>query len=453
MKIRILISAVLICLLFACSVTSTPAQEETETPVETPAETASPTETLTPTSTETPASTNTPSATPTPVNPFPNAPLCSTHSEDVFHTIWNLSGCHYDHEHGTNPFTSEVSVAFPGFNLYSLLGNVQIGHTNPSSPMENTHKHGGFKWDVMLANPHGCLGGFEGATRCVSSAVVQYHNFGDYSMEMGARVHSTAALLKVCLPSAPTNCGYIFTIQHQEYGQRTTPYQGTVIQYPDSPFPVYTSGFGQYFTVDCVFNGLAGCRTSLSQIRTSNLNTNSVWTSKPTGTGVRPAGSTIFKLLFRVRDSYQVFNSLDLTYPFTFLFVCSTDNGITYNPPNCRWNNSTSKVHEVGGTIPASWDNLSGFDTNPVVGRITAEGFTNRFGVLDQTCTQAGGDCFPIKMVDMFTGFYGDYLTLNKTTNTTTVSNPERDIYFCDGVVCSELSAGGVPSGWIGSEN
>jgi hypothetical protein len=30
---------------------------------------------------------------------------------------------------------------------------------------------------------------------------------------------------------------------------------------------------------------------------------------------------------------------------------------------------------------------------------------------------------------------------------------PERDIYFCAGVPCSETTAGAVPSGWIGTEN
>jgi hypothetical protein len=30
---------------------------------------------------------------------------------------------------------------------------------------------------------------------------------------------------------------------------------------------------------------------------------------------------------------------------------------------------------------------------------------------------------------------------------------PERDIYFCGGVQCSEESPSAVPSGWIGAEN
>jgi hypothetical protein len=67
----------------------------------------------------------------------PDVPLCPTHDPTQWHGLWDTArGCHYGHEHGQNPFTPEVAAAFPGFDLLSLLGHVQIGHTNPSSPME-----------------------------------------------------------------------------------------------------------------------------------------------------------------------------------------------------------------------------------------------------------------------------------------------------------------------------
>lgn len=401
-----------------------------------------------------------PTITPTPLVtlsadiPYPSAPLCAEHNTNVFHTLWNPDrGCHYDHEHGTNPFTSEVDAIFPNYDLYRLLGEVGVGHTNPSGPMENTHKHGGFKWDVVLSNPHGCVAGFEGATYCISAAAIQYHNFGDYSIEMEARIHSAVGLLKVCNPAQPSDCGYIYTVQHEEYGQRTTPYQGTVIPYPNIPLPIYGGGFGPYFTIDCVYTGLVGCRTSLDQIRSRNLNANSIWTSKPTGSGERPSGSTLLRVLFRIRDTYQVFDSRDMVYPFTFAWICSNDNGATFTPVGCRWNNSTTKVHEVAGTIPVLWDNLSGFDTNPAIGRITADGYTDRFGALDLECNAPSSECFPLKLVNMFVGFYGDYLTANKVSSTSPTTNPERDIYFCNGVLCSETSPNAIPSGWIGTGN
>ena len=36
-----------------------------------------------------------------------------------------VRGCHYDHEHGQNPFTPEVAATFPGFDLRALLGGVR----------------------------------------------------------------------------------------------------------------------------------------------------------------------------------------------------------------------------------------------------------------------------------------------------------------------------------------
>lgn len=413
--------------------------------------TESPTETQVSEITATSEFTSTPG---TLTQPFPNAPLCEEHSTNEFHTLWNYElGCHYDHEHGTDPFTPAVDQTFPSFDLKELLGDVEIGHTNPSSSMENSHKHGGFKWDVVLSPTHGCVGGFENATYCVPAAVIQYHNFGDYAMEMEARIHSSSALVKMCNPSSSSDCGYLYTVQFMEFGQRVSPYQGTIVPYLDNPVPAYARNFGPYFTIDCVYTGLPGCRESIDFIKSRGLSANSIWTSKPTGSGVRPLNSTLLRILFRIRDNYQVLDSRDLTYPFTFAWICSSDNGVTYNAAGCRYNNTTSKVHEVGGTIPATWDNLIGFDTNPTVGRITAEGFTSKFGTLNQTCSEPSADCFPVKMVNAFVGSYGDYLTAAKVSNTTPISNPERDVYFCNGVVCTESSTGAQPSGWIEREN
>jgi hypothetical protein len=394
------------------------------------------------------------------IAPYPAAPLCpdtgAAHDPSLFHTIWDSTrGCHYDHEHGKNPFTPEMQALFPGFDLHALLGGVEIGHTNPSSPMENTMKHGGFKWQVGRT-PQGCVRGFEGARYCVAAFAIQYHNFGDYSMELEGRIHSTAALLKVCDPARRSNCGYIYVVQFQDYGQRVSPYQGDVLLYPDNPIR-YGSGLGPYVSVDCVglkAGGLRGrCRSRLEQIRSMNLNTNSIWTSK--GGRTAPSGSKLFKLLFRVRDTYQVVKWNDdgsiPSYPFTFLYACG---GETYNPLGCRYNNSASMVHEVAGTIPASWDGSS-FDQDPRPRRVTAEGYVTRFGQWNPACTgpSVEADCFPIKMVGMFVGNYGSELSRSKVSNATPSNTPERDIYFCNGIPCSERSPGALPSGWIGGGN
>jgi len=395
------------------------------------------------------------------ITPYPDAPLCADsgafgHDNSLFHTLWDsmrATACHYDHEHGQNPFTPEVAATFPGFDLHALLGHVGVGHTNPSSPMENTHKHGGFKWNVQLVHPENC-NGFESSTFGANASVIQYHSFGDEAIELEARVHSTVALVRQCSSANPTDYGYVYVVQFQDYGQRIVPYQGTIVAYPNQPVLAYDSPRGPYISFDCV-GAVIQCRPSLEDVLTHNRAVASNWASKVT-TNLFTSGSQLFQLLFRLRDGYRLFDWNDQTYPFTFLWLCSNDDGVTYNPIGCRYNNSTTQVHEIAGSVPAAWDNLAGFDTDTRVGRITAEGYVTRFGDLNAACTTSGTDtdCFPIKLVNAFVGTWGSVLvyTTDKGTNIVPVE-PSRDIFFCGTQVCAEGDPGAAPSGWIGQNN
>jgi hypothetical protein len=391
--------------------------------------------------------------------PYPDAPLCpdsgEAHDHSLFHTLWDSTrSCHYDHEHGQNPFTAEVAAAFPGFDLHGLIGGVGVGHTNPSSPMENTHKHGGFKWDVTLSQSVGCLGG-AGYPTGVDAMVIQYHAFGDYSIEFESRTHSAVGLLRQCQPGDPTDFGYVFVNQLQDYGQRVAPYQGGVLKYPDVPVPAYESSLAPYFTVTC-FGSTAPCNKfpSLESFLSKRNNASSTWISAPGK--LTDSGSHLFALLFRVRDNYQILDDSDQTYPFTFAWLCSADGGATYSPaPGCPYNNTTTRVHEVMGEIPVEWDNLAKFDTDSRVGRVTAEGYVTRFGDLNLACTGPGTDCHPIKLVQAFTGRYLSQFSLvaGEKASFTAGNLPERDIYFCNGVVCTEYDSDAVSSGWVGPSN
>lgn len=385
------------------------------------------------------------------LTPFPTAPACPSHNNHQFHTLWDGSrGCHFDHEHGQNPFTAQVATTFPGLNLSTLLGGVGVGHTNPSSPLENTNKHGGMKWQVLVNHPHGCEG-FEGSPIGVNASAIQYHAFGNYAVEFDARVHSALALLRQCVTDNPNDYGYLYVVQHVDYGQRVVPYQGSIMPYQDTPNPAYAANLGPYFTTDCVGAG-TGCRQSRTDVLRHNYNANSIWTSDPAN--LVGTGSSLFELLFRVRDTYQLLNSADQIYPFTFDWLCSNDGGTTYSQiVGCRYNNSTTRVHEINGTIPAAWDNLAGFDFDDRLGRITATGFVTRFGDLAPTCTAAGANCFPIMMVRAFVGYYGSHLIPNKDMQFSIEAQPERDIYFCGGRLCLEGTAGATASGWIGPNN
>lgn len=381
--------------------------------------------------------------------PNPSAPLCATHVITTFHVLWNESdGCHYDHEHGTD-YRAFVASTFPLFDSAALLCGNEISHCNPSSAHENSMKHGGHKWQTDAGVPCEV---FEGAAWCVTDAAIQYHWFGDAAIEMESRVHSALAFVKACDPSAPTDCGYAFIDQHVDYGQRVSQYQGELMPYPDNPSPAYAVNFGPYFTIDR-FGTCTGCRPSLAFVVTRRANANGVWTTKATG-GVTPFGSTLLAILIRSRDMYQLKNNSDNTYPFTFGWLCSPGtNGLTYAPAACRYTNSTGRVHEIAGVIPAEWDNLAGFDTNPTVGRITTEGYVTRFGTLGLECIAVEIDCHPIQLLNMFVGKYGGQLPGAKVSNPNSVSNPSRNIFFCAGVVCVETAPNAIPSGWIGAEN
>ena len=392
-----------------------------------------------------------PTAGPTGDEPYPDAPLCpdsgEAHDTSLFHALWDSERrCHYDHEHGQDPFTQEVAAAFPGFDLRELNCGHEIGTCDPTSPMENTHKHGGFKWSVTLQHSYGCAGR-EGVPTGVDALVVLYHGFGNYAVEFEGRTHSALALLRQCQSGTPSDYGYVFVSQHQDYGQRTGPYQGTILPYPDTPPTAYDPAREPYFSVGC-FNGAPPCNRypSYSFVIKKQPAANTTWISEPQ---FIDGGSELFALLFRARDTYQMLDASDLVYPFTFRWLCSQDGGLTFSPvPGCKYNNSTARVQEVAGEIPAAWDNLAGFDTDPRAGRITAEGSVTRYGELNPACTQPGFNCHPIKLVAAFVGEYGS--AFGGIDAFQPVKLPERDIYFCGGHVCAAGEPGAVPSGWIG---
>ena len=458
------ISAAIILLLAAClaSPELTPTVQSSNSTAtvmpskESSKSTADPNETRVPKKTKLAPSEEAPAQTyPAGQEPYPDAPLCpdtgAAHDNSLFHTLWDSTRrCHYDHEHGQDPFTPEVAATFPGFDLRALIGGVGVGHTNPSSPMENTHKHAGFKWDVTLSHSGGCVGG-EGAKVGVDAAVIQYHAFGDYSVEFETRMHSALALMRQCLQSNPTDYGYVFVNQLQDYGQRVSPYQGNILPYPDTPSDAYKANLKPYFTVACT-GGVPPCDKlpNVQSYLDRHASADSLWVSQPIH--LDGSGSPLFAILFKVRDTFQVLDWTDQEYPFTFLWLCSMDGGKTYNPVGCRYNNTTTRVQQVAGEIPADWDNLQGFDTDPRNGRITADGYVTNFGELNQSCTKPGPGCRPIKLVQAFVGRYGS-LFYNKQETKSPISQPERDIYFCNGKICSENAPGAVPSGWIGQHN
>lgn len=412
------------------------------TPSRTPTRTSSPSPSLTASSTLAPTVTsNVPTVTPLPTGnpgaPYPGAPACTQHTFDEFHTLWNATlGCHYDHEHGINPNTPEIEAVLPG--IYEFLGNTWIGHTNLSSPIENTDKHGGFKWQCDATAPNGSTIGFENGTVAIDAYCVQIHSFGDQAIEMEPRIHSSVGILRQSKPDNPNDYGWVYVIQYQDVGQRIIPYQGTIEPWPNQPDPAFPSPRGPYWSNDCVGNVIQ-CRSSLAQAM-ANANSETV-TTKPSGTGYSTTPDH-FRFLYRTNDGYRIFQWSDQTHPFTWLWLCSSDGGFEFNPVGCRYNHSTTTVHELAANVPAAWDNLAGWDTDARVGRVTAEGFVDQNGDPTAVCEAPGVQCFPRKYVQAFVGFSSSETFNIKCQPSNIACFPDRDIYF-----------DGVPSGWIGPNN
>ena len=158
--------------------------------------------------------------------------------------------------------------------------------------------------------------------------------------------------------------------------------------------------------------------------------------------GANSSTPGLFRLIWRVGDLYRLVDWRDQTYPLSFLWLCTSDGGATYNPVGCRHNNTTTQVHEVRGDIPAAWDNLAGWDTEPQAGRVTVDGFVNQNGQPTAVCEAPGTTCYPFRAHRAFTGTYGSVLIYTTRKGTNIQPPRDGDLYF-----------NGVPSGWVGPGN
>lgn len=452
----IAITLILACTSSQASMRFTVKQKSTATPGVTftpKGPTATPT--LTPTDTETPTSTATTVATEVPTatqgaltEPYPDAPACPdvgvNHDNSVFHTLWDsTSGCHYDHEHGQDPFTPEVDNAFaPLGSLYGLLGNRGVGNPNPSSPVEPTDKHSGYKFNVEFLD---CAPGFESATYGLDAAVIEIHSFGDTAIELEPRFHSSAIMARQCEPDSEEK-GFMFISILQDIGQRLFSYQGVLMLFPNTPDEHYPTGLGPYWAAHCIFCG------AKVDTREAILAAKGAVPETVTSKGGRVAQQSLANILYRGRDGMAVVDARDTTHPFTYSYLCSANGGVSYSPIGCEYTNSTTRVHELQIHIPEEWDNLSDWDTDPRDGFIDVDGYVDLQG-RPTACFMPHVDCYVIKLVDWKPGHTGATFQVDKTQQFTRVGLPSRNVWFCENTPCQEGDFGARPSGWIGPNN
>lgn len=151
----------------------------------------------------TPTPTPTPSPTPTPVpsEPYPDAPACTDHDPNAFHSLWNeVGGCHYNHSHG-NTSPHEVDDVF-GEEIYGWFGG-EIGYPW-QTPGENEYKHNGYLW--FVARDLECASSFTNG--CMTDYRILAHGLATVHGNT-TDTHSVWMEAVVCPEEDPTNCGIV----------------------------------------------------------------------------------------------------------------------------------------------------------------------------------------------------------------------------------------------------
>ena len=380
--------------------TETPAPTDTATATETPSPT--PTDTAPPpTEIDTPAPTDTPlppeltvppsPTTGTPIPPFAAAQLCSFHDPTAWHALWDGGqACHYDHTHNADPTTADA-----------ILGPLAYAPTTLSyawatSSMENSMKHGGYKYGVRLGLPCGVVTNYEGITpiNCITDARIQYHGVG-HALDALARFHSFYAEYRICRQLAYTQCGIIRIGGWADFGILEVPYKGARVVRPGGVVDFGDGLVMSFASDDPEMNGQSvdnepylamSSLADLSYFSTHAPSTNiqmEVWSSALGAYSHQP----YVRFAFRIFDSWGLIDPANPNNPH---WLCRDG--------SCAYNASWHALNELTAFIPQAWDTDGD-------GLANFEGFTNRYGQVVTGCTASGLDCVPLSVVNVPVGY------------------------------------------------
>lgn len=309
-----------------------------------------------------------------PIEPFAGAPLCSSHDDRAWHSLWNATeGCHYNHEHKDNPrdldgvFGTEFyawaggEISYP-WETFPHDGNGE-DYPAPTGPKENVIKHESYGWQV-----------YEGETcvDCVEAYRLEFHGlFG--SVGAITRFHSYSLEAKFC---DDVTCGTLRTGGWKDFGRLavsgTNP-DGTrrdeKVPLPNDP----TSGIG-------------GQRNHEDG---TNPNIN----------------KTNFAYWSTVNDQINLSRQLNgffFQQKDTWDYVSFDDPGLVdLKCPDfqCDQNGSKMVVDIFDIRIPSE-------HPGNVNGIVNFEGYIDRYGNIVADCSPVGVDCIPIEIVNAPVGDY-----------------------------------------------
>lgn len=410
------------CVAFTPTPTSTPTETPTatltntptSTPTDTPQPTSTPTatNTLVPTATWTPLPTSTatntatpqPTATNTPVvatsTPRAQWPLCPSHDPNAWHALDDVSRqCHYDHEHGDNPHLADtVFGAWP-----SAWGGQELSYPWATSAMENTHKHGGYKFAVKLNMPCDVNASYDAFfhVNCIPNARAEYHTVG-HAIDALARYHSYYLEYQICRNPDFASCGIIRVGGWMDFGLLNAPYAGPrvfraggVVDFgagstyggagANSLVMSFDADTPELNTIACCFD--EPYISIGSMLQPLNGNKLSVWSMNNVGQANHFGSNAYARLLIRTFDTW---GDIDPANPYAPRFFCRDG--------SCANNGSLRGMGETSVYIPPSWD--SDHD-----GFADMSGYTNRLGQIVTGCAAIGLDCVPFSVVHVPVGY------------------------------------------------
>ncbi len=351
-------------------------------------------------------------AAPQAIAPFPGAPLCPTHNDTQYHSLWDATrGCHYDHTHDDDPAAADSIFGPAG----ALWGGQSISYPWMTSNENDAHGHQGYKFYVNLNPQPACAAeGYDylGPVNCVTAFRIEYHDAGG-NAHLVKRFHSY--YMEVQIKKGST-VGTIQTGGWADFGCMQQTYKTVFLPLPgiDPVLPNGQTACGSPGGQTINSDPYRAPRSTWQQIQGKTKGDNMfIWTSHN-----RYGYNQLGFFFYRTLDSW---GSIDPANPSQEHFLCPDF--------TCKFNDSEHHVFNVVVNIPASLANKNGI--------VNYTGYTDIKGNIVQGCTAPGPNCVPLKIVNapVGTAIWGRNTSGPRPAGETI---RDHDIYF-----------NGQPSGWI----
>lgn len=383
--------------------TAAPTATGTGTPTSTP--TPLPTATVTPTSTSTVTPTAVATQRPLALADFP---LCPDHDPDFWHPMVDYGRqCHFDHEHGVNPDGFAIASVMQGLGAPSLRewnGGVDFGYPWQTTA-ENVNKHRGYKGQSAVNLPHVQQNYTympQSKRMYIDAFNIVFHQ--DHGVREGyGRFHSFTAF--VAVQDFAGDKGYIMTGGLSDTGDIHSPYKKTCRNPAFGDRPVCPTDpavwaeqlnnppYWAYTTVTDALKLLDWGDLERNNPNVLSLPGNRVVWENYSADRTPSTGNRLGAANLLMHFNSRTYNSSVYFDPADGLFKYVCPDG------SCIATNDAVHIYAVVVELPNSLP----VDAN---GFINYDGFTDRAGRINTSCTAAGPLCVPLKIHNAKPGLY-----------------------------------------------